>query len=65
VETLDIPMGDINGTGGKYSVSIEKNSNAFFYKEGPISGVVPSGYGIKLKVDGMEISSKDILEVST
>ncbi len=65
VEEIDVPMGDINGTGGKYSVSIENNSNAYFYKEGPISGVIPSGMGIKLKVDGMEISSKDILEVST
>ncbi len=65
VEDIDIPMGDINGTGGKYTVSIENNSNAYFYKEGPISGVIPTGYGIKLKVDGMEISSKDILEVST
>ncbi len=64
VKSFDVPLDDINGTGGVYSVSIENNPNAFFFKQSPISGVVPSGSGIKLKVDGMQISAKDIMEVS-
>ncbi len=60
VKSFDLSLDDINGTGGKYSVSIENNTNAFFFKQNTISGVIPTGNGFKLKVDGMQISAKDI-----
>lgn len=63
MKSFELPLDDRNGTGGKYTVSIEGNPNAFFYKNGEISGVTPTGSGVQLKVEGMQISAKDILEV--
>jgi len=62
--SIEIPMEDKSGSGGKYSVSIENNSGAYFYKSGKISGVVTSGTGVQLKVNGTIMNPKEILEVT-
>lgn len=65
MKKVTIPMDDINGTGGRYSVSIENNPNAFFYKDGEVSGVTNTSYGYDIKIGGKVINPSDILEVNS
>ncbi len=62
---VTIPLDDKTASGGKYSVSIEGNDGAYFYKQSTISGVIPTAGGVQLKADGSLISAKNILEVFT
>jgi flagellar basal-body rod modification protein FlgD len=60
---LELPKTNHNGS-SKYNISLESNSGAFFSKTGKITGVLSTPTGVQLKTDGLQLSLKDIIEVS-